>query len=47
KAEKFYKELIYLEPENAAHYRGIARVLLQQGKQDQAQRYFEKSKKYE
>ncbi len=46
KAEKFYKELIYLEPENAAHYRGIARVLLQQGKQDQAQRYFEKSKKY-
>ncbi len=47
KAEKFYKELIFLEPENAAHYRGIARVLLQQGKQDQAQRYFEKSKKYE
>ena len=47
KAEKFYKELIYLEPDNAAHYRGIARVLLQQGKQDQAQRYFQKSKKYE
>ncbi len=47
KAEKFYKELIYLEPENASHYRGIARVLLQQGKQDQAQRYFTKSKKYE
>ncbi|MFQ6678364.1 MAG: tetratricopeptide repeat protein [Fidelibacterota bacterium] len=47
KAEKFYKELIYLEPENASHYRGIARVLLQQGKQDQAQRYFNKSKKYE
>lgn len=47
KAEKFYKELIFLEPENAAHYRGIARVLLQQGKQDQAQRYFEKSKRFE
>ncbi len=31
KAEKFYKELIYLEPENAAHYRGIARVLLPPG----------------
>ena len=47
KAEKFYKELIYLEPENPLHYRGIARVLLQQGKQNQAQRYFDKSKKYE
>ncbi len=47
KAEKFYKELIFLEPENASHYRGIARVLLQQGKQDQAQRYFEKSKRFE
>ncbi len=47
KAEKFYKELIYLEPENPLHYRGIARVLLQQGKQDQAQRYYDKSKKYE
>lgn len=47
KAEKFYKELIYLEPEVASHYRGIARVLLQQGKQDEATRYFEKSKKYD
>ncbi|HJL73919.1 MAG TPA: tetratricopeptide repeat protein [Candidatus Marinimicrobia bacterium] len=47
KAEKFYKQLIYLEPEVATHYRGIARVLLQQGRQDEAQRYFQKSKKYE
>lgn len=47
KAEKFYKELIYLQPEVASHYRGISRVLLQQGKQDEAQRYFEKSKKFD
>ena len=47
KAEKFYKELIYLDPENANHYRGISRVLLQQGKQQEAKRYFEKSKKYD
>ena len=47
KAEKFYKELIYLQPENAAYYRGIARALIQQGKQAEAQRYFAKSKKYD
>ena len=47
KAEKFYKELIYLQPENAAYYRGIARALIQQGKQAEAQRYFDKSKKYD
>lgn len=47
KAEKFYKELIYLQPEVASHYRGMARVLIQQGKQDEASRYFEKSKKYD
>jgi tetratricopeptide (TPR) repeat protein len=47
KAEKFYKELIYLEEENAAHYRGVARALIQQGKQAEAQRYFDKSKKYD
>ena len=47
KAEKFHKELIYLEPEVASHYRGMARVLLQQGKQEEATRFFEKSKKYD
>lgn len=45
KAEKFYKELIFIDPENPDHYRGMARVLIQQGKPEEATRYFEKSKK--
>jgi tetratricopeptide (TPR) repeat protein len=44
RAERFYKELISLDPENPAHYRGVARVLIRQGKPDEAQSYFEKSK---
>ncbi len=45
RAEKFYKELIYIDPDNPEYYRAMARVLLRQGKTDEAQRYFEKSKK--
>jgi len=46
-AEKWYKEAIYLDPENASHYRSMARVLIKQGKTDEAQRYYDKSKKYD
>jgi len=45
RAEKFYKELIYIDPDNPEYYRAMARVLLHQGKADEAQRYFEKSKR--
>ena len=47
RAEKWYKEAIYLDPENPSHYRSMARVLIKQGKADEAQRYYDKSKKYE
>jgi len=46
-AEKWYREAIYLAPENASHYRAMARVLIKQGKTDEAQRFFDKSKRYE
>ncbi len=45
RAEKFYKELIVLEPDNPDHYKGMARVLIKQGDHDAATRYYEKSKK--
>ncbi|MFQ6604764.1 MAG: tetratricopeptide repeat protein [Fidelibacterota bacterium] len=45
KAEKYYKELVYLEPDNPEHYRSMARVLIKQGRPEEATRYFEKSKK--
>ncbi len=46
-AEKWYKEAIFLDPENASHYRSMARVLIKQGKTDDATRYYEKSKRFE
>jgi len=45
KAEKFYKELIMLDPDNPDHYKGMARVLLRQGKTEKAQHYYDKSQK--
>ena len=45
RASKFYRELITLEPENPAHYKGMARVLMKQGDPEGATRYFEKAKK--
>ncbi|MEE8436973.1 MAG: tetratricopeptide repeat protein, partial [Candidatus Neomarinimicrobiota bacterium] len=44
RAEKFYRELIALEPDKPDHYKGMARVLIKQGDPDRATRYFEKSK---
>ena len=45
RSEKFYKELIYLEPDNPEHYRGMARILMKQGRKDEAEYYFNKSKR--
>jgi tetratricopeptide (TPR) repeat protein len=45
KAEKFYRELIAIDPENPDHYRGMSRVLLQQGEPDESLRYLEKAKR--
>ena len=45
KAEKFYRELIAVDPDNPEHYRGMSRVLLQQGEPDESQRYLEKAKR--
>ena len=45
KAEKFYRELIAIDPDNPDHYRGMSRVLLQQGEPDEALRYLEKAKR--
>ncbi len=44
-AEKFFKQLIEIDPDNPNHYKGMARVLLRQGNQDDAQYYYDKSKK--
>ena len=44
RSEKFYKELIFLEPNNPEHYKGLARIYMKQGKKDQAEYYFNKSK---
>jgi superkiller protein 3 len=44
KAEKFYRELIALDPDNPEHYRGMSRVKLQQGERDQSQRFLDKAK---
>ena len=44
KAEKFYRELIAIDPDNPDHYRGMSRVLLQQGEPDESLRYLEKAK---
>jgi tetratricopeptide (TPR) repeat protein len=45
KAEKFYRELIAVDPDNPDHYRGMSRVLLQQGEPDESLRYLEKAKR--
>ncbi len=45
KAEKFYRELIAVDPDNPEHYRGMSRVLLQQGEPDESLRYLEKAKR--
>ena len=45
KAEKFYRELIIVDPDNPDHYRGMSRVLLQQGEPDESLRYLEKAKR--
>jgi tetratricopeptide (TPR) repeat protein len=45
RSEKFYRELIFLEPNNPDHYKGMARILLKQGKKDEAEYYFNKSKR--
>ena len=44
KAEKFYRELIAIDPENPEHYRGMSRVKLQQGEPDQSKRFLDKAK---
>ena len=44
KAEKFYRELIAIDPDNPEHYRGMSRVKLQQGEPDQSKRYLDKAK---
>ena len=43
-AERFYKQLIAIDPDTPSHYKGMARVLLRQGEQEEAQYYYEKSK---
>ena len=45
KAERFYRELIAIDPDNPVHYRGMSRVLLQQGEPDESLRYLEKAKR--
>jgi tetratricopeptide (TPR) repeat protein len=45
RSEKFYKELIFLEPDNPEHYKGMARILLKQGKKDESEYYYNKSKR--
>ena len=45
KAEKFYRELIAIDPDNPEHYRSMSRVLLQQGEPDESLRYLEKAKR--
>lgn len=44
RAEKFYRELIALEPDQPEHYKGMARVLIKNGDPERATRYYEKSK---
>ena len=44
KAEKFYRELISIDPDNPEHYRGMSRVKLQQGEPDQSKRFLDKAK---
>ena len=44
KAEKFYRELIAIDPDNPEHYRGMSRVKLQRGEPDQSKRYLDKAK---
>ena len=47
KAEKFYRELIAIDPDNPEHYRGMSRVKLQQGEPDQSKRFLDKAKNLE
>ena len=44
RSEKFYRELISLEPDNPEHYEGMIRISLKQGKRDEAKYYLDKSK---
>jgi len=44
KSEKFYRELISIDPDNPEHYRGMSRVKLQQGEPDQSKRFLDKAK---
>ena len=44
KAEKFYRELISIDPDNPEHYRGMSRIKLQQGEPDQSKRFLDKAK---
>lgn len=43
-SEYFYRRLFDIEPNNPQNYRALARVLLRQGKTEEAQKYFDKSK---
>ncbi len=45
RAEKFYKELIMLDSNNPDHYKGMARVLIHQERMEEAQHYYDKSKR--
>lgn len=45
RSENFYKEMVTVAPDDPRGYRGLARVLLRQGKKDEAEHYFEKSQK--
>jgi len=47
KAEKFYRELISIDPDNPEHYRGMSRIKSQQGEPDQSKRFLDKSKALE
>ena len=47
KAEKFYRELISIDPDNPEHYRGMSRIKLQQGEPDQSKRFLDKAKALE
>ncbi|NOZ74216.1 MAG: tetratricopeptide repeat protein [FCB group bacterium] len=47
RAAKYYKELIFIDPDNPNHYKGMARVLLKQGKAEEATHYYQKGKALE
>jgi len=47
KAEKFYRQLTIDDPDNPDHYKSLARVLIKQGKMDEATHYYQKGKDLE